>query len=326
MTLSDKDLPTLLGEVERATPSDRIDYRDAVAAHGDLAVSALTPWLNDPRLVRFALRAIARVGSEMALATLVEARKGADGSIRAEIDTELRRYRQRGNPQQTDREYSTPDTRSHQQHDEWLAPEWVRRPLTTQDVPELYYIVALSNVPSIVERGLLSHERSRHCEIESIASSAVMRLRGDRRMTPDGRTLHSYANLYICARNPMMFVVTQRRPPESICVLRVAGEVMQLPGALISSGNAARHETRFAPFPRGLGLVDYDRVHAGSWNDPDPALKERHRAHKMAEVLVPDRIPPDSILGALVCDARAAEALRTAVAIDISVAPYVFFR
>ena len=39
----------------------------------------------------------------------------------------------------------------------------------------------------------------------SVAMPAVQDRRA-RKIVPGGRRLHGYANLYICARNPMMFV------------------------------------------------------------------------------------------------------------------------
>jgi hypothetical protein len=44
---------------------------------------------------------------------------------------------------------------------------------------------------------------------------------------PGGRPLHEYANLYICARNPMMF--KRRSDHGALCVLRVSTAVLDLP-------------------------------------------------------------------------------------------------
>lgn len=55
------ELDALLAKARTADPSERITYRDAIAAHGDAAVVAMADWLRDPRLAAFAVRVLARI-------------------------------------------------------------------------------------------------------------------------------------------------------------------------------------------------------------------------------------------------------------------------
>lgn len=56
------DLDVLLANAREADPGDRINYRDAIATHGELAIDAMADWLSDPRLAAFAIRVLQRIG------------------------------------------------------------------------------------------------------------------------------------------------------------------------------------------------------------------------------------------------------------------------
>jgi hypothetical protein len=58
------ELDDLLDEASDADPGDRIDLRDPIAAHGEVAIDAMTDWLADPRLAAFAIRVLERIGRD----------------------------------------------------------------------------------------------------------------------------------------------------------------------------------------------------------------------------------------------------------------------
>jgi hypothetical protein len=60
------ELQDLLSQAREADPADRIVLRDPIAAHGELAIDAMTDWLADPRLAAFAIRVLAQIGRESA--------------------------------------------------------------------------------------------------------------------------------------------------------------------------------------------------------------------------------------------------------------------
>lgn len=86
-------LENLLTRAESADPANRIDLRDAIAAHGAAAIEAVTPWLKVPTLAAFAVRVIARAGvtgeREAAQAALRAARRRMDAQLRADADWAL---------------------------------------------------------------------------------------------------------------------------------------------------------------------------------------------------------------------------------------------
>ncbi|MDP9369401.1 MAG: DUF4433 domain-containing protein [Chloroflexota bacterium] len=164
--------------------------------------------------------------------------------------------------------------------------------LRQSDLQELHCIVPMANLPSIVRRGILSHDRADAVPHHSVASEEVQALRA-RKVVPNGRRLHEYANLYIDARNPMMYV--RKGAHLDLCVLRVSTDVLDLPNVVIADGNAATGITRFAPSPEGLARIDRDLVFAEWWNGNGEARRVR-----CAEVLVPDSVHPRFLLGAYV--------------------------
>jgi hypothetical protein len=193
------------------------------------------------------------------------------------------------------------------------------------ELPELHYITPIENVQSILEVGILSHRRSRRMNPVSIAKKEVQDLRAKVRI-PGGRPLHEYANLYICARNPMMYA--RARLHQTTCVLRVSPDVLDLPKVVITDQNAASDYCRFMPSPGGLAVVDRDMVFANDWRHAgNPAAYYRHRSVKCAEVLVPDTVPPKDLLGAYASGPTAEAALGAcAPELSVTINAHIFFR
>lgn len=161
------------------------------------------------------------------------------------------------------------------------------------ELEELCFITAISNVPSILRRGILCHDAAAPLRPERIDDPEVQARR--RKRVPQGLRLHEYAPLYVCARNPMMFKRKERHL--RTCVLRVSTDVLDLPGVVITDQNAASDYVRFAAAPDGLKIVDRELTFARSWTHPDLIQYYRHKARKCAEVLVPRAIEPSLITG-----------------------------
>src|SRR5262249_11337939 len=157
----------------------------------------------------------------------------------------------------------------------------------------------MANLPSVMERGILSYERTAKLPHHSVALQPVQEKR-DHKHVPGGLRLHQYANLYFHARNPMMF----RRRPEApgLCVLRVSTQVLDLDGTVISDQNAASNYVRFL-HPRQWRALDFDAIYAMDWRHPgNPVAYFRHSSQKCAEVLVPNCVEARFLTGAYVVD------------------------
>ncbi len=93
-------LEQLLEHAEQATPGERIELRDSIAAHGTDALAALSTWLEGARLGLFAARVIERIAKDHrqpALRALRDARDGVPATVGREIDAIVERLDPLGN-------------------------------------------------------------------------------------------------------------------------------------------------------------------------------------------------------------------------------------
>jgi hypothetical protein len=182
----------------------------------------------------------------------------------------------------------------------------------------------IANLPSIVQSGVLSHQRAEEVPHESIADPSVQDHRVGKRV-PNGRMLHDYVNLYFDARNAMMYRRRNRR--STIAVLRVSAAVLDMPGVVLSDGNAASSATQFLPCPAGLAALNQERVYTDDWDHPDPWIKQEQKRQRCAEVLVPDRVGPEHLLGCYVCTNQiVAECTAVVAELAAEVNVHVFFQ
>jgi len=179
--------------------------------------------------------------------------------------------------------------------------------VTVDDIPELHFIVPMKNVPSVLTLGILSHHEAARLKAVSVADPLVQKRRQNKQL-PNAGLLHSYANLYFHARNPMMCALQGRRA--ALTVLRIDRTVLDLPGVIISDGNASSDYTRFYPSPAGLAFLSHELTFTRDWRAPNDLIRYYvQKRTRCAEVLVPKQVEPRYILGAYVCSAAAQTAL-----------------
>lgn len=199
--------------------------------------------------------------------------------------------------------------------------------MTRDQLHELGYIVPIATVPSILQHGILSHNRAAKLQHEDIALQQV----NDYRATVivpapgGGRKLHDYANLYICPRNPMLLKRSAMR--QQLSVLRVSASVIDIPGVVVTDSNAGSKYRTFKPVPDGLSIVNYARTFADDWRHPGDQIEFwRHSAQKCAEVLVPNVVPAKYITGAYVCSETAQVSLEAvANGLAVTINKHLFF-
>lgn len=201
-------------------------------------------------------------------------------------------------------------------------------PLSREHLKELHCIQPIENIASILNLGILSHERAKAVRHKSVAMEEIQDRRARVTIPGTGRKLHTYANLYINGRNKMMFKLLHGPGHEQLCILRVSTDVLDLDGVIVADRNASTDLVRFAPAPGGLGNIKKELVFAQYWNHDDPIAKQRHGAIVCAELLVPDVVAPKHIKGAYVsCDESADTLLESAPdGFRVTVKPYLFFQ
>jgi ssDNA thymidine ADP-ribosyltransferase, DarT len=182
--------------------------------------------------------------------------------------------------------------------------------LERDELSELHYITHLTNLSSILEHGLVSHRRAAKLAHESVANPQVQELRSAVRV-PGGRPLHDYVNLYMTARNPMLYKLARHDGYlHDLAVVEVSSSVLDIEGVVVTDMNAAASLCRFYSAPDGLAHVDSDRVFRRFWNEGDDIERKRCKKAKCAEVLVPDRVGPEYFEGIKVASPGAKAAAR----------------
>lgn len=158
-----------------------------------------------------------------------------------------------------------------------------------------YNIMPISNIASVLQHGILSNELAERIPHRSVAMS-VIQDRRDQVMIPNGLMLHQYANLYIDARNPMLY----KRKDEDVVVLKVDCRILDLPDVVVSDQNASSSYVRFYEPDEAMHKLDFDMIFARSWEADNQFEYWRKKSAKCAEVLIPGKIEPSYIIAAAV--------------------------
>ena len=164
-------------------------------------------------------------------------------------------------------------------------------------IKEFHSIQPISNIRSILEHGLLSHEAVKAIQHDDISSPTVQDRRSKIKV-PNGLPLHQYANLYFDARNPMMYKLICSKNRDNLCVLRISKNILnELDGIVIADQNASSHFARFLGINQ-LNELDLDKIFAADWTHPEKPIEQRkHKSQKCAELLVPNKIDSNYIFG-----------------------------
>ena len=196
--------------------------------------------------------------------------------------------------------------------------------MNVSDISELHFIASIVDAPSIMDQGILCHRQAQKLAHQDLSMPKVQSRRMSRTV-PGGRPLHDYANLYIHARNPMLFVRKDRHA--EICVFRIRTTVLYSAGVVIADGNAASDYTAFWPARDGLAKLDKSLVLAEYWTDPDTFAYWNKKRVRCAEALVPQRVSPEYILGADVsCDEGLMRLTAAVPQLAVAVNAHLFFR
>jgi len=195
-------------------------------------------------------------------------------------------------------------------------------------IKSLYYITHIGNIPSILQRGILSHEivHSQNLEYQAIYDSQIVSNR-QTKTAPNGKSLWEFANLFFQARNPMLYRVIHERSKHDIAILGVDPGVIDTPGAFITTGNAASTFTKIYGSDDGIDAIlgMWDIITSDWWKEEDGSKRKI-----MAECLVPDSISPDRIHSIFVSGHTAARKvniiLPSSAKVEVVPEPHMFFQ
>jgi hypothetical protein len=193
------------------------------------------------------------------------------------------------------------------------------------DITELHFITYISNVPSILQVGIISRNAviRKNVKFEDVSEPGVQDRRTGKKISGTSKELHDYANLYFDAHNPMLSA--RRSENNKICVLRINKNVLDLKGIIVTDMNAAR-DCRFMPLEEGLSVLDHDKVYMINWKDPNNSINEYRQAGiKCAEILVPECVESRYIIGAYVANRIALDAFKQISDLEVIINNVLFF-
>lgn len=221
--------------------------------------------------------------------------------------------------------------------------------MNSSDIQALYYITPLANLEGIFSDGILSHRRAHRKTPEDASNSAVQARRATKRLQrtdPEktARSIHSYVNLYLQPHNAMMWNLVNSpsqfhwKTHADYAILVIARAVLQKPGAILSTRNAAADRARFMEARKWeIGKskrADIESPLSGTRQDFTERRDafERKKQVRQAEALIPQQVPKEYIIGCIVSNTSTQTkveeaALKSGLTVPVTVnGSYFFYR
>ena len=169
-----------------------------------------------------------------------------------------------------------------------------------------YNIMPIDNISSVINSGILSFNNVKNASHTSVALTPVQERR-ENVIIPNGGKLHSYANLYFTYHNPMLYRLQDKA--ESLCILAIDTDVLEIPGCILSDRNASTFLAKFYSPEDGFDCINFNLVYAKDWRDIDTYEYLKKKAIKCAEILVPNCVPYEYITSACVLNDKSKKRL-----------------
>jgi len=189
------------------------------------------------------------------------------------------------------------------------------------DIGCLYHMTHISNLVSILESGLLSHNLAHSkYHLRDISDQDV----NARRIEIEPiykRSMHDYVPTYFAAKNPMSY--KRREISDDLVILKINPALLLQAGTLFTDGNAASSYTHFYREIEDLKQLNWDCLHCDYWPDyPDG------RRIRCAEMLIPDRIEMSDITAIAVNRKKSLKKIEQIAMpfVPVSVQKELFFR
>ena len=199
----------------------------------------------------------------------------------------------------------------------------------------LYYITHKDNLKSILKYGIFSHRHAEKWGLLGrliakktvIYDKDIINIRRDKKFKD--RSLWDYANVYFQARNPMLYQVIKKFRSEEIVLLQINPDIIKLPGAVVTDGNAASESTDFfenESIKKSLNNLDDTLFNRDYWTDIYDGKRKI-----MAEVLIPNKIPSKNIIGIYTDSQKTSKSITEQLEkilnnIPVTPEPWMFFR
>lgn len=195
-----------------------------------------------------------------------------------------------------------------------------------EKIKQLFYITHIDNVVSILKHGIMSHQQIEETKIPftKIYDTQIVSSR-QYRQTPDNKSLWEYANVYLQARNPMLYRVLCEKDASEIVIIGIDRSIMANRDSFFSAGNAASYSSDIVSIKDSGNAFKEVKNSLDNewWNDVDGSKRKI-----MAECLIPKKIDPEYLRTIYVSNDTNAEkvkAIANQYKIDVIPEPQLFF-
>jgi hypothetical protein len=190
-----------------------------------------------------------------------------------------------------------------------------------------FHFTLLTNLPNIIEKwALLSKNRVGDLLRDDLSNLEIQRARSERIVAGTNRSLHDFVPLYFGLKTPMLALKQARN--EEIIQLRFPLEILGIPGACFSDGNARDVRTKLYEFRSvdDLSVLDAKAINGVSWGKD-----EEKKRRKQSEILVPDSLSLDYLIDIICFSESAGQNVKTVLQrfgknLKVGVRPGFYFR
>lgn len=172
--------------------------------------------------------------------------------------------------------------------------------ITKKDIQELYYITDIENVPSILDKGILSHNTVKDIPHVDISNKEIQGVR-ENKLVPLNTTgnklpLWSFVCLFAQPHNAMMYVSRHKH----ICVIRLDKNILEQDDVIITDRNASCQNATFAKASDWVLTNETARCLYSRQSLPTMTNQITHHDYKsirQLEILCPQKVAQKYILG-----------------------------
>lgn len=156
----------------------------------------------------------------------------------------------------------------------------------------LYHFTDEANFPSIDEKGLVSKERMR-------SEGWWPHTTGGNKLSHDLDSrygLDQYVSLCLTRNHPMKYLAEKDGRLPNSRYLAIDPNVLQIEGTILTLGVANASSVERLPITQAIEKLDIEVLYQRTdWSDPQ--VQQRLRTAEKFEVLVPNNVPRDLIVG-----------------------------
>ena len=157
----------------------------------------------------------------------------------------------------------------------------------------LYHFTDEANFPSVHEHGLLSKSQLRSRGLWPPLAMGGNELS---QQLDQFRGIDPYVSLCMTRNHGMKFLAQQSGRLPNPRYLAIKPEVLHIPGVRIALGVANANDVEILPVADAVGRLDVEVLYART-NWRDPVINLRLRAAEKFEILIPDAVPGELIVG-----------------------------